>query len=239
MAVKKKERQVAAGAPAWMVTYGDLVTLLLTFFVMLLAMSEVKKDDRFVDFMQAIKQAFGYVGGVQSIPPDFTQVPKNVQLANLLTIPPNPHDLSQSPDEGVHGKHARVMYIRAGERFAVGSPAWFPPLSAALDEAELAKIAEQAKQLEGHSTLIEVRGHCSSLPVEDSVFEDHADLSYQRARAVSQALVRFGIAPERITLVVAGTIQPINNRAYTPTERQQNDLVEILQVDQNVDEFRP
>ena len=95
MAVKKKERQVAAGAPAWMVTYGDLVTLLLTFFVMLLAMSEVKKDERFIDFMQAIKAAFGYVGGVRSIPPDFTQIPQNVQLAELLIIPPNPHDLSQ------------------------------------------------------------------------------------------------------------------------------------------------
>lgn len=239
MAVKKKEPEVAAGAPGWMVTYGDMVTLLLTFFVMLLAMSEVKKNERFVDFMQAIKEAFGYVGGVRTIPPEFTQVPKNVQLARLLTVPPNPHDLSQSPDEGVHGKRARVTYIRAGERFTVGSPVWFPPVSAALDEAELAKIAEQAKQLEGHSTLIEVRGHCSRLPVEDSVFEDHADLSYQRARAVSQALIRFGITPERITLVAAGTIQPINNRAYTPSELQQNDLVEILQIDQNVDEFRP
>ena len=157
MAVKKKERQVAAGAPAWMVTYGDLVTLLLTFFVMLLAMSEVKKDERFVDFMQAIKAAFGYVGGVRSIPPDFTQIPQNVQLATLLVIPPNPHDLSQSPDEGVRGKRRRVTYIRPGKQFAVGSPVWFPPLSAALDEAQLAKIAAQAKQLEGHSTLIEVR----------------------------------------------------------------------------------
>jgi chemotaxis protein MotB len=239
MAVKKKERQVAAGAPAWMVTYGDLVTLLLTFFVMLLAMSEVKKDERYVDFMQAIKAAFGYVGGVRSIPPDFTQIPKNVQLAELLVIPPNPHDLSQSPDEGVRGKRRRVTYIRPGKRFAVGSPVWFPPLSAVLDEAQLAKIAEQAKQLEGHSTLIEVRGHCSRLPAEDSLFEDHADLSYQRARAVSQALVRFRIAPERITLVAAGTIQPVNYRAYTQAEQQQNDLVEILQIDQNVDEFRP
>ena len=68
MAVKKKAKSQPEGAPLWMVTYGDMVTLLLTFFVMLLAMSEVKKDDRFVDFMQAIREAFGYVGGMDGDP---------------------------------------------------------------------------------------------------------------------------------------------------------------------------
>jgi chemotaxis protein MotB len=238
MAVKRKKDRVEAGAPLWMVTYGDMVTLLLTFFVMLLAMSEVKKDERFIDFMQAIKEAFGYVGGTQSMPTEFMQIPKNVQLAELLIVPPNPFDLSKSPDEGVRGKYTTVTYIRPGDRFAVGSPILFPPGSATLDEGELAKVAVQAEQLSGHSTLIEVRGHCSRLPVEDGAYQDHTELSYQRARAVGQALVRSGIAPQRIMLVAAGTIQPVNDRAYTSAERRQNDLVEILQIDQNVDEFR-
>ena len=32
------------GAPAWMTTYGDMITLLLCFFVILLTMMEMKKD---------------------------------------------------------------------------------------------------------------------------------------------------------------------------------------------------
>ncbi len=32
---KEKKTECPAGAPAWMVTYSDLVTLLLTFFVLL------------------------------------------------------------------------------------------------------------------------------------------------------------------------------------------------------------
>jgi chemotaxis protein MotB len=238
MAVKKKDAPVAAGAPAWMVTYGDMVTLLLTFFVMLLAMSEVKKDERFIDFMQAIKEAFGYVGGAQTLPTDLTEIPKNVELATMLIVPPNPCNLSQSPDEGLRGKHSNVTRIRPGERFAVGSPILFPSGSASLTDGELARIAAQAEQLEGYSTLIEVRGHCSLLPVASGAFQDHADLAYQRARAVRQALIDCGIAPKRIILVAAGTIQPVKDRAYTRTEKQQNDLVEILQIDQNVDEFR-
>jgi len=37
----KKPKKSAKGAPAWMVTYGDLVTLLLTFFVLLLSMANM------------------------------------------------------------------------------------------------------------------------------------------------------------------------------------------------------
>lgn len=42
---KKKEEQGGAGAPSWMLTYGDSVTLLLTFFVMLLTFSTPNEED--------------------------------------------------------------------------------------------------------------------------------------------------------------------------------------------------
>jgi len=41
MAKKKKQEEVSEGLPAWMGTYGDMVTLLLCFFVLLFSMSSV------------------------------------------------------------------------------------------------------------------------------------------------------------------------------------------------------
>ena len=56
----KKEKKVdcPAGAPAWMVTYSDLVTLLLTFFVLLLSMANMDPV-RFVAATSSLKDAFG------------------------------------------------------------------------------------------------------------------------------------------------------------------------------------
>ncbi len=49
----KKPEEVKPGLPAWMGTYGDLVTLLLCFFVLLFASSSID-----VEKMQAIAMSF-------------------------------------------------------------------------------------------------------------------------------------------------------------------------------------
>src|SRR5262245_53204343 len=47
------------GAPEWAVTYGDMMSLILTFFIMLVAMSELKKNDKFQGVADALEQQFG------------------------------------------------------------------------------------------------------------------------------------------------------------------------------------
>ncbi|WP_136807887.1 OmpA/MotB family protein [Desulfosediminicola flagellatus] len=55
---KCKPCKCAVGAPAWMVTYSDLVTLLLTFFVLLLSMASMDPV-RFTEASSSLKDAFG------------------------------------------------------------------------------------------------------------------------------------------------------------------------------------
>lgn len=55
---KQKKTSCPAGAPAWMVTYSDLVTLLLTFFVLLLSMANLDPV-RFTEASSSLKDAFG------------------------------------------------------------------------------------------------------------------------------------------------------------------------------------
>jgi chemotaxis protein MotB len=57
---KKKMKNGAPGAPAWMTTYSDMVTLLLTFFVLLFSMAEIDKF-KFNEAVVSLRGAFGMV----------------------------------------------------------------------------------------------------------------------------------------------------------------------------------
>ena len=48
-----------AGAPEWLLTYGDLMSLLLTIFVMLVSMGELKQTDKFQGVADSLHEQFG------------------------------------------------------------------------------------------------------------------------------------------------------------------------------------
>lgn len=55
----KQEPECPPGAPMWMTTFSDLVTLLLTFFVLLLSMASMDPV-KFIQAKTSIKDAFGW-----------------------------------------------------------------------------------------------------------------------------------------------------------------------------------
>lgn len=236
MAIAKKQR-LPPSCPMWLATYGDLVTNMLVFFVLLVSMSEIKKDDRFIEFMQALREAFGYVGGMQTVPYEPVFQPKNVDLMQMLMVPVRPFDWSEAPDPGVRGKHHSVTNIRREDKFEIGGKFQFPELVATLQPEHGELIAEYVGKLRGHRTQIELRGHCSRVPVAGTAFPDHFALSVARARAVAEALVQNGVEPERIVVVGAGANEPITVAAYSAAEWQENDRVEVLQVNRRVEDF--
>lgn len=69
-----EECECEEGAPAWVVTFGDLMSLLLTFFVLLLSFSRMD-NERFKELAGSLKEAFG----VQRIVPSF-DLPRGIDL---------------------------------------------------------------------------------------------------------------------------------------------------------------
>ena len=55
---KEKQKKPPPGAPMWMITYSDMVTLLLTFFVLLLSMASMDPV-RFTQASNSLQDAFG------------------------------------------------------------------------------------------------------------------------------------------------------------------------------------
>ena len=60
----EEEEKCEPGAPGWVVTFGDMMSLLLTFFILLLSFAKLEKT-RFKVFATSMKAAFG----IQNVTP--------------------------------------------------------------------------------------------------------------------------------------------------------------------------
>lgn len=235
----RNEPQPQDGAPPWMVTYGDTMTLLLCFFVILVSMSEIKKDERFQQVMESLRRAFGgYQGAVGTVP--YENVPANTLIAQLLELelPDAAKKEGDTDDEGIEGKNFRVTTVRDGLEVVVGGRITFDRFSAVLKPEARELIAKAAARLRGYNTKILVRGHATreALP-KDCIYEDVRDLSYARARAVARELEQNGVRSERILPVAVGNSEPLVRHAYTEERRALNRRVEILVTEELVDDY--
>ena len=48
------------GVPEWLLTYGDMMSLLLAFFVMIVSMSDLQSEGRVVQAVEAMQRQFGH-----------------------------------------------------------------------------------------------------------------------------------------------------------------------------------
>jgi chemotaxis protein MotB len=234
----KKKKEGPAGAPAWMVTYGDMMTLLLCFFVILVAMSEIKEDRKYEDVVRSIREAFGFVGGVGALPTDM--VPRTSLLDKTLEAsrPYEPNNVGDSQQEGIHGKSFRITQVREGVAVAYGGTITFERFDTKLSPRGSEQVSKIADLLRGHNTKIEIRGHATSEPLPaDSPHRDAYDLSYGRARAVAEALIGQGIRASRIRLVAAGDTEKLKEQAYSEDRRAANRRVEVLVRESLVADF--
>lgn len=202
-----------AGVPEWVVTYGDMMSLLLTFFIMLVSMSEMKTDDgKYRAMMDALEQVFGPNFGRYSAPGDsFPTSSMFSKLASLGVSADGGMEKSNRKAKGAGGPNDTVKRIRDGKVVTLGGPAVFERFSAEIGP-QLEKDLELLLVVFADKTnRVEVRGHATPEPLPpDSPYKDAMDLSFARAHAVAKFLMARGIPRERIRVSAAGDSEPRN-----------------------------
>jgi len=245
MAKKKKkapEEKAPEGAPEWMVTYGDMMTLLLCFFVLLAAFSELKQEHEYKKVVQAIQEAFGYNGGDGTIPTDSSPLRSMIEvLDNLALESKTKTNRSENPVESMQGKHTRVKKIREGLVFTIGGNSTFDRESAVLKEGITEDLRSIAKLLAGRTNKIAIRGHTDAKTLSlGSPWKDLDHLAYTRAKAVKTFLVQeMGIRADRMFVDARGASEPLHSRASSPDAQQVNRRVEIILTEKIVEDFNP
>ncbi|MEQ8791422.1 MAG: flagellar motor protein MotB [Pirellulaceae bacterium] len=222
-----EEEDEGGGIPEWVVTFGDMMSLLLTFFIMLVSMSEIKEEERYQAMVESLKKQFGYEKTIDAFIPGSGK-PRNSHLEKLATMGRAMRKNIMKGGDKVKaptGDNSRVTVIRPGTLTAIGTAILFPAGGAELTEQAKQKLDEHLAQLAGKPQRIEIQGHTARGPKPPG-FASSWDLAYARCRATEQYLVGKGIEPNRIQMLVAGEHVPIDS-----IDLERNSRVEVYLLD--------
>ena len=227
MALNEPEEEM--GIPEWVVTFGDMMSLLLTFFILLFSMSEPKKEESKA-MMESLRRSFGHDMSIASVMPG-PAPPANSQLAKLASMGRAQRADTMNGGDKVKapvGDHARVRAIRPSEETSVGGVVQFPEGACDLTEMDKQALISTAAVVGGKPQKIAIRGHTSSRPLSpDSPYRNHWDLAYTRCFKVKEFLIEQGIDKKRFRLEIAAANEPAHI-GHDPDKVRRNARVEVL-----------
>lgn len=226
-----------ASPPAdWIVTYGDMMSLLLTFFILLVSMADIQKQ-KYEALVESLRRSFGTSAGTASGGPGAPML-KGMGVSNRQT-PSQPKSENGAKkgtkEDGPRGPYHRTMIIRPGRNPTLGGVIYFDETSSELSPQNREVLQRTANLFRGKLQKVEVRGHSSSYPLPpDSPYANHWDLAYARCRHTMEYLGQLGVDPKRIRIAVAGDNEPLHT-SPDPLLRKENARVEVFMLDEFVE----
>lgn len=184
----------------WMTTYTDLVTLLLTFFVLLLSMAVITEEKRIVA-LSSVTGAFGFKPGAHSIIGN----PKGTNV----TVGEAPMKAEETDFEMMRNIELKnsieteMTIVKEEERIIISlsNRLLFKPRSSRIEPERLAFLSELRDVFKESPSRIELRGYAdpSETVFDPDRLKPAMMLSTNRAFAVFEFLTSGGeIPPERI-----------------------------------------
>lgn len=231
MSRERKSPDPPKGAPAFMTTWGDMCTLLLCFFVMLLAMSTIDP----AKFNVAASSFQNALSGVLESYPS-VMITKDILIPRLGGDEQNKR---MSVDAALKIKEVvkkegledavKVKVTETGIAVKLSDPIGFD-----IGESELKpeliptlkSICEIINQVP--STQIRVEGHTDDLPIKSFKFPSNWELSSSRALNVVKFMASSGsIEPSRFSAIGYGEYRPIVPNTSVEN-RKMNRRIEIF-----------
>jgi len=218
------------GAPAWTVTYSDMMSLLLTFFIMLVSLSDLRADKKYRAAVESIMKRVGYTASPHAPPGPGSPLGALIEkLKSLASATDKDRGKGGVRKPGVPGKDNRTFLGREGTAIHCGEAPEFKPGSAEISETADPMLRAIAERLAGKPHKIEVRGHTSSAPLpEGSEFTDKLTLSYERGRRVMQILESEGVLREQMRISAAGDNDPPPPSPDQTTRREDRVVIYVL-----------
>lgn len=233
------------GLPGWMATFSDLVTLLLTFFVLLLSFAR-SETAKYEAALGSIRNAFG--GNVlrqgEVIQPGKSPDDSPTMFDSQEPVRPFPIEfqttegfldkleINRESDEDLKVmrddlerfnlvENVDIYQLPEGIHVKVRDHILFKNGSLEPEQISVAVFDRLVQLLANRDWTIFVQGHASLGETSTDGSRDAYDLSASRANAVSRSLIRRGVRSEKITTVFYGDSRNIDgaNQSFFENQR--------------------
>ncbi|MFZ0135274.1 MAG: flagellar motor protein MotB [Desulfobacterales bacterium] len=230
------------GAPAWVVTFGDLMSLLLCFFVLLLSFSEMDKA-KYKEVSGSLAKAFGVQRKIKAF-----EAPKGIKMISRdfdqELIPARPREefiaMQQREKIGLALKKEvatgfremqDLIQVEVGEKEVtirlMGETAFDSGKAEIKAQMVplLLKIGSALAQGDGE---VIIAGHTDNVPLSGGPYGSNLKLSIARSATVAEFLLsKSAIEASRVATMGFGKYRPIDSND-TAEGRKHNRRVEII-----------
>ncbi|MGD9843484.1 MAG: flagellar motor protein MotD [Steroidobacteraceae bacterium] len=255
---RKRKHEEHVNHESWAIPYGDLVTLLLAFFVVMYAVSTVN-ETKYRAVSDSLSAAFA--GTPHTLAP--IQIGDNavaVDQAANAPLDPQGNPIGQSVSQlavpvvanagGLSAMDRIVGEVEAnmagliqqdmlkvrrkdyGVEIEISTDILFPSGSATLSPSATAVLQQLANTLTTLPNAVRVEGHTDNKPINTVAFPSNWELSAARAAGVVHLFMQSGVAPSRMVVVGQGEFRPSANNA-TDAGRNINRRVMVVILNNN------
>lgn len=223
---KKDVAKGPEGAPLWMVTFADLMTLLLTMFIMLLAMSTMQ-EEKIKVALGSLKGALGVLeGGGKSVKGREEMVALQEVHSSVKAVPTDINRSVETLEKYHSDMHIQIGHAKDCVTIVLDDELLFAEGSHEIQPGAYAFLSDLATVIAETDSLVEFRGHTDDRGAEQQRL--NWGVGAERATSVLLYIQNKGqIDPTRLRVVSHGDTVPLvpNN---TAANRSKNRRVEIV-----------
>jgi chemotaxis protein MotB len=189
----------------WLMTLGDMTTLLLTFFVFLIGISVFVTDQEYSRFWKTFDARQGRVKArTQSnrfaLIPGLKMPVLSQEAGEILD------EMTDFLEKGEY-KGIDLFYDETKVSLRVSEMLGFPPGQAELSPALQKLLVEVVPMVKDSPFYLKIEGHTDN---QASTRITHIDLSLQRALVVARFLIKNGLPSEKVAVAGYGATRPLS-----------------------------
>jgi len=242
----KKREEKEPNHERWLLTYSDLITLLMIFFVIMYASSTVNAT-KYQQLSQSLNAAFDGGGGKSIVgdqsgvsaldssatSPDKTTADEKTAAEITKAIEENKMEAIKKNVDNYLKKNGLSNSVSTkiddrGLAVSLNSTLLFDVGKSNVLGASSKKLISIGKILNNVNNYIRIEGHTDDTPISNNEFSSNWQLSAIRATNVTELLIsQSGINPKRISSVAYGENRPIANNS-SQVGKAKNRTVDII-----------